>query len=136
MAHALWGMFAVLAAWHFVMAAMPARGNSGAVPSVNGKALFKPSRMATVGVGVLLLLFAALVAATGGILATGIARSVLAGMSYALAGGLLARGIGDFKYVGLFKRVRGSRFATLDSWLYSPLCLILSAAVANLAWRG
>ncbi|MES2017381.1 MAG: DUF3995 domain-containing protein [Pseudomonadota bacterium] len=136
MAHALWAAFAVLAAWHFVMAAMPAQGSSGAVPSVNGKALFKPSRMATVGVGVLLLLFAALVAATAGILATGIAPGVLAGLSYALAAGLLARAIGDFKYVGLFKRVRGSKFATLDSWLYSPLCLALSAAVASVAWRG
>ena len=38
---------------------------------------------------------------------------------------LLARAVGDFRYVGFFKRVRGSRFATLDSRYFSPLCLLL-----------
>ena len=134
--HALWAIFALLAAWHFVMAAMPSRSNSGAVPSVGGKALFTPSRASTVAVGALLLLFAALLAATAGIVQTGLSRNVLAGLSYALAAGLLARGIGDFKYLGLFKRVRGSKFATLDSVVYSPLCLLLALGVATLAWRA
>jgi hypothetical protein len=49
---------------------------------------------------------------------------------------LLARAIGDFKYLGLFKRVRGSRFATLDTFVYSPLCLLLAAGIATLAWRA
>lgn len=40
---------------------------------------------------------------------------------------LVARAIGDFRYVGFFKRVRGSRFATLDSLLFSPFCLTLGA---------
>jgi hypothetical protein len=53
----------------------------------------------------------------------------------ALAAGLLARGIGDFNYLGLFKRLRGSRFATLDTYLYSPLCLLLAAGVAAQAYR-
>ena len=78
LAQVLWVVFAVLAAWHFVMAALPA-GGDGAVPSVDGKALFKS--------------------------------------------------------LGLFKRVRGSKFATLDTWVYSPLCLLLAAGVASVAWR-
>ncbi|MES2318120.1 MAG: DUF3995 domain-containing protein [Pseudomonadota bacterium] len=56
-------------------------------------------------------------------------------LSYALAAGLFARGVGEFNYLGLFKRVRGSRFATLDTWVYSPLCLLLAAGVASVAWR-
>ncbi|WP_018622171.1 DUF3995 domain-containing protein [Spirosoma luteum] len=43
-----------------------------------------------------------------------------------LAGIFLLRAIGDFRYVGLFKRVRGSRFSQLDTNFYSPLCLLLS----------
>ena len=132
--HALWAIFALLAVWHFVMAALPAGSNSGAVPSAGGKMLFKPSRASTVAVGVLLLMFAALLAATAGIVHTGVNRSVLAGLSYALAAGLLARSIGEFKHLGFFKRVRGSRFATLDTFLYCPLCLLLAAGVAALAW--
>jgi hypothetical protein len=61
---------------------------------------------------------------------------VLSWLSYALALGLAARAVGEFKYVGFFKRVRGSRFATLDTWIYSPLCLLLAAGVAYVAWRN
>lgn len=43
-----------------------------------------------------------------------------------LAGIFLLRAIGDFRYVGFFKQVYGSRFAYLDSRFYSPLCLLLS----------
>ena len=44
---------------------------------------------------------------------------------WVLAGVFLLRAIGDFRYVGFFKQVRGSRFAELDTKFYSPLCLLL-----------
>nr|WP_277600974.1 DUF3995 domain-containing protein [Paenibacillus whitsoniae] len=44
----------------------------------------------------------------------------------AIAFGL--RCIGDFKYVGLFKTNRTSRFARYDYFLFTPLCLWLSWA--------
>ncbi len=53
--------------------------------------------------------------------------------AWGLGGVLLLRAIGEFRYVGLFKRVRGTRFATLDTWLYTPLCAMLAAAVWYLA---
>lgn len=37
----------------------------------------------------------------------------------------LIRSIGDFNYVGFFKRVKTTDFAQMDSMLYSPLCLII-----------
>jgi hypothetical protein len=40
---------------------------------------------------------------------------------------LAARAVGDFRLVGLFKRVRGTRFARYDSLVYTPLCLALAA---------
>jgi hypothetical protein len=46
------------------------------------------------------------------------------------------RAIGDFKWIGFFKRRTGTRFAALDSALYSPLCLSLAVACTLLAaWR-
>ena len=128
-------VFVLLAVWHFRMALLPARGASGAVPSVSGKPLFVPSAGATVAVGVVLLLFACLVAATAGLVELGISGRVLSWLCYALALGLLARAIGEFKYVGFFKRVRGSRFAKLDTRLYSPLCLMLAVSVTVIAQR-
>lgn len=38
----------------------------------------------------------------------------------------LLRAIGDFKYVGLFKRVKNTDFSARDKIYYSPLCLWLS----------
>jgi hypothetical protein len=126
-------VFVLLALWHFVMAQRTTAGDSAAVPSADGKPLFVPSRKATVMVGLVLLLFAGLVAATGGMVAVGLPGVALSGLSYALALGLVARAIGEFKYVGFFKRVRGSRFATLDTLVYSPLCLLLAIGVALVA---
>src|SRR3954468_14737035 len=129
-------VFVALALWHFYMAAMPASRESGAVPSVEGKPLFVPSAMATVAVGVALLLCAALVAGTAGLLPPGIPAFVLRWLCYALALGLFARAGGEFKYLGLFKRVGGSRFATMDTFVSSPLCLLLGAGVAFIALRN
>lgn len=128
--------FAVLAAWHFRMAALPGIGGSGAVPTVAGKPLFVPPPAATVAVGVVLLGCAALVSAAADIWQSPLPRPLLMWLSYGLASGLLLRAIGDFRYVGFFKRVRDSRFATLDSFVYSPLCLLLAAGVVASARTG
>jgi hypothetical protein len=129
-------VFLVLALWHIYMAWRPASGVSAAVPSSGGKPLFVPSRKATVAVAVVLLLFACLVGATAGFISAGLPRSVSAWLAYALSLGLLARALGDFKYVGLFKRVRDSRFAVLDTLVYSPLCLLLALGVAYVAFTA
>ena len=121
--------FVVLALWHFRMAFLPETGESAAVPSVDGKPLFVPSRTATLFVGAALLACAALVATTAGLFWVGVPHKLLSWISYGLGFGLMARGIGDFRYVGLFKRVRGSPFARMDTRLYSPLCLLLAAGV-------
>jgi hypothetical protein len=127
-------IFAILAFWHFYMAVRIRSGVSGAVPSVDGKPLFTPSRQGTVAVGIVLIVFAILVAGTAGIISSiGIPQRLLIWASYILAAGLMMRAIGEFKYVGLFKKVRGSKFATLDTLIYSPLCLLLSIGVAVVA---
>ncbi len=51
-----------------------------------------------------------------------------------LAGGVfLLRAVGDFRYMGFFKRVRGTRFARWDTWLFSPLILFLGLACTAIA---
>lgn len=126
-------VFAVLAAWHFYMARVPRAGDRGVMPTVNGKPLFTPTRTATAAVGVVLFLFALLVAATAGIISLRVPQTVLTWLSFALALGLLGRAVGDFKYVGFFKRVQRTKFARLDTLLYSPLCLMLAVGVALVA---
>lgn len=43
-----------------------------------------------------------------------------------IAGIFLFRAIGDFHYVGVFKKIKETKFAILDTKYYSPLCLLLS----------
>ena len=129
-------VFVILGGWHFYMAAAGHSGESAAVPSQDGKPVFKPSTGSTIAVGIVLLLFAMLVACTSGVLILGLPQRLLTWLSYALALGLLARAVGDFRYVGFFKRVRRTRFAKMDTLLYSPLCVLLSAGVATVAFYG
>lgn len=53
-----------------------------------------------------------------------------------LAAGLLLRAVGDFRYVGLSKRVRTTLFARLDTRYYTPICLLLAGGCAVLAVVG
>jgi hypothetical protein len=129
-------VFLLLGLWHVYMAAVRAPGTlDAALPRADGAPVFVPSKAATVAVGMVLFLCARLVAAAAGVILTALPPGVLTVGCWLLALGLVARAICDFRYVGLFKRVRGSRFASLDSWFYSPLCAALAAGIAyvNLA---
>lgn len=35
------------------------------------------------------------------------------------------RAIGDFKYVGFFKKIKNTKFAEADTRIFSPLCLLI-----------
>ncbi|WP_212627179.1 DUF3995 domain-containing protein [Pseudomonas sp. PP3] len=47
---------------------------------------------------------------------------------------LFARAIGDSELVGFFKEIKGSRFARWDTWVYSPLCVVLGSGLLAVAW--
>lgn len=128
--------FVVIAVWHVYVAAVPGAGLTWALPSREGRPLFRPSRGSTLLVAVMLLFFAATVASCAGLWHVGIPHGVLLWLSYALALGLVGRAVGDFKYVGFFKRIRGSVFARLDSLIFSPLCLLLATGVVLSANLG
>jgi hypothetical protein len=108
----------------------------GTIPEVSGHPVFSPNRALTAVVGAFLILCAALVAAMSGLVSAGAASYVLPWLGYGLAAGLLARSVGDFRLVGFFKRVRGNRFARLDTAVYSPLCLLLAIGIFVLAAHG
>ena len=38
------------------------------------------------------------------------------------------------KVVSLGDTVKGSKFARLDTWVYSPLCVVLGAGLLAVAW--
>ncbi|HEX4406183.1 MAG TPA: DUF3995 domain-containing protein, partial [Polyangia bacterium] len=56
--------------------------------------------------------------------------------AWGVAVALVARAVGDFNYIGFFKRRRATRFASLDSRLYTPLALALGLGAAVIAACG
>ncbi len=48
----------------------------------------------------------------------------------------LLRTIGDFRYIGFFKKVKGTDFARKDTIYYSPLCLWLGLSSLVLKWAS
>jgi hypothetical protein len=127
------GAAAVLAALsllHVYWAVGGRGGQRAVVPTADGRPLLAPSRAATVVV-------AALLAASAGLLAGGVREwSPRVGFRVGTAGVglvLLARAVGERRYLGFFKRERGTEFARRDTWLYSPLCLALGAVAVLVA---
>ncbi|MDB5365405.1 MAG: hypothetical protein JWM77_1332 [Rhodospirillales bacterium] len=109
-------------------------GHDAALPRRStGERLFEPSKRSTVLVA-LILVGAALV----------VQLAVRDGMFHGVAGGLvamlafvfLARAIGDFKWLGLFKRENASKFSRLDTRFYVPLSLLLALACACISFEA
>lgn len=69
----------------------------------------------------------------GGVLKLPVPNGLVRFGIWALALVLLLRAIGDFRYVGLSKRVRRTQFAVLDTRFFTPLCLVLSALAFGVA---
>jgi hypothetical protein len=121
--HVLWAF-----GWRF--------GATSVVPEIEGRPAFAPGPLACLAVAALLSTAAALGALASGWfhiawLPPWIPRVGSGGVSLVFT----LRAIGDFRLVGLFKRVRGTRFARMDSWMYVPLCMFLAIGFALVAAR-
>ena len=127
-------VFLALATMHVYWAAGGESGSVAAVPSVDGRPLFHPSRVATLLVAASLAVAAGVVAGAVGWSGTPGRARVFRLLTFAISIVFLARTVGDFHYVGFFKTVVGSRFGYWDSVVYSPLCLAI-ASVAFLIAR-
>jgi hypothetical protein len=125
-------MLLMLAGMHLYWAAGGKAGKGAAVPSASGRPLMRPSVLGTAMVAVGLCVMAALLALRIGWLnvpalpGNGVVIEV--GV-WLIAAVFALRAIGDFRYVGFFKRIRDSRFARLDTLAYSPLCACLALLV-------
>jgi Protein of unknown function (DUF3995) len=109
-------------------AVVPTRAGS------NDRALFPTPPLASLAVAVLLLIAAWIVLERLGwtqVLPAWIGQVGIWGIVAAFG----LRSLGEFRYVGWFKRVTGTRFARLDTQIFTPLttALALSSLVLALA---
>ena len=136
LAVSLAAVLGTLAGLHLYWAAGGAIGKGVAIPSRGGERLFRPSRVATLAVaaGLVVAALCGIWLSPGSIAPMSPFLPRVGGIVLAVVFGL--RAVGDHRYVGFFKRVRGTSFARWDTRLYSPLCLAISVGFTVLVWNS
>lgn len=132
---ALATVFVAIAALHFSWVIRGVGGGGVALPTrASGQPLFLPSRLTTMMVVVALLAAAVVVLGRTRLLpANPIPFTLFVVGAWILGLVFSARAIGEFNYVGLFKKERSTSFARADTRYFTPLCIALSIGVFYLA---
>ncbi|MFH1010066.1 MAG: DUF3995 domain-containing protein [bacterium] len=110
---------------HVYWAAGGNAGKAAAIPTSAGLPVLNPSALGTALVALGLFAMATLPAVRVGLLEAPevvVANKLVRGGAWLTAVVFAIRAVGDFRYAGFFKRVRDTRFAHLDTWIYSPFC--------------
>lgn len=134
------GVFTCISMVHLYWAAGGKLGFQAAIPQLPGefasgpRPAFKPSALGTFLVALGLVAIALLVCLRAGLYFSAVSHGALQWGISAIAVVMFARAIGDSELVGFFKKVGGSRFARLDTYFYSPLCLVLGVGLLVVAW--
>ena len=131
---ALGVIFGLLSALHVFWAFGGTWGASVAVAEINGRPRFVPSKGATLIVAAALAVAGVVVLTRAHLVLDSVPPWASRWAATVLGAVFVLRSIGDFRLMGFFKSVRGTRFARLDTWLYSPLCLLLGLGALWLAF--
>jgi hypothetical protein len=123
-------IFLFLSALHIYWACGGRWGSQVTVPYKGNRPLFTPSAQATVIVALLLLMAAAILLLRIAIPSNMTLEFITRCGAWVLTAVFVLRATGDFHWIGFFKTVRDTGFARLDTWLYSPLCLLLALGSA------
>lgn len=128
-------IFLFLSVLHIYWAAGGTRYSKAVIPQIpGGRKTFNPSSFITLLVAAGLLLFAMITAGNLGLFDAIISTLWIRYGTYAIGAIFLLRAIGDFKYVGVFKKVQRTGFARNDTKICTPLCVIIvtiSFLIAN-----
>jgi glucan phosphoethanolaminetransferase (alkaline phosphatase superfamily) len=96
---------------------IPTKDNQTSTPSI--------PKFATLIVGLVLVLFGIIYLIKSGLTNVQIPNWVANYGYWIIPAIFILRAIGDFKYVGMFKKIRNTDFAKSDSKLFVPLCLTI-----------
>lgn len=96
---------------------IPTKDNQMKTPSI--------PKFATLIVGLVLVLFGLIYLVKSGLVTVQIPNWVAIYGYWIIPSIFILRAIGDFQYVGFFKKIKNTSFAKADSKLFSPLCLIV-----------
>lgn len=105
----------------------------GVRPTFADEPLPQPQPLLTSSVALPLTLAAVVVLARAGLILGRLPAWVPRVGCWGLGLIMVFRAVGELRFVGFFKSIRDTRFAVWDTWLYSPLCLLLGLGALWLA---
>ena len=107
---------------HFYWSLGGKYGLDKAMPTnVNKEKLLEPPKLLTALVGFILLWFSYIAY----MLWVGEQTKTIVYIGWIIGTIFLLRAIGEFRIVGIFKKVKGTTFAKYDTFVYIPLCLFI-----------
>jgi hypothetical protein len=119
-------IFLSLSCLHFYWAIGGKKGKENAIPvNINNEKIIRPTIISTLFVGIILLLFGFINIIKTKIINITLPEIVENYCLWVIVVLFLLRAIGDFKYIGFFKRIKNTKFSIMDTKIYSPLCLIV-----------
>jgi hypothetical protein len=102
-------------------------GSTIVLPTIQSqKAAFVPGKIATLVVAFLVISAALLLFLQGGLFVSIQPNFIVKWGCWVCVIAFGLRVVGDFKYFGLFKKIRNSRFSHYDTYLFTPLCVWFS----------
>jgi hypothetical protein len=119
-------IFLFLSAIHFYWGLGGRWGSGAVIPTKDDNVKVMNPRLAEsfiVAFG--LLSFGLLILIKAGIIAFSLPAWLSVYGLWIIAGIFIVRAIGEFRYVGLFKKIRHTKFGQMDTKFYSPLCLFV-----------
>lgn len=129
-------IFAVIALLHFYWAFGGSTPGMAAIPTVGGKQAFTPSAFGTAMVALAFVAAALVALGQIGYLGEIVPHWIFRAGLFIISVLFLLRAVGEFKMVGFFKTLTGTPFASMDTWVYSPLCLFIAVAAFIVAFKG
>lgn len=125
-------VFVLLSVFH-ILGASGLWRSLAVVPVVPGEPTHYPAPLSWLAVAGALALAALVVLVRGDVVLRSIPSSLSTLACFVLGGVFVLRTIGEFRFFGLFRSVTDTDFAFWDTWLYTPLCLVIGLTTLWLA---
>jgi len=119
-------VFLVLSGIHWNWVFGGTWGFDKAIPiNIDGNKIFNPKKIESSIVAAGLFAFATYYFLISDLISIDYPKWISIYIGWVISSIFILRSIGDFKYVGVFKKIKTTDFGRADSKFFSPLCLVI-----------
>lgn len=120
------GIFFVLGAIHFNWVFGGKFGFAESLPTTeNEERVLNPKKFDSAFVGISLFAFGIYYVFKSGSIGYNLPEWIMSYCGWIIPIIFLLRAMGEFKYIGFFKKIKKTQFGKMDTYFFSPLCLVI-----------